>query len=715
MDTFLDWLRSGGASSGRTLEDAMETHGSPKVPQRNPALFTARSGSYKSSRDPCPTCCDLDLEKVLLMKPEFWGSFILDLGPAHGSWTRTNCDFCQILSDMRPQLGQGEATEALALYAFRQSRYLWPISSRGVILAVIPIRDAGVKAPTDMSAFLPVLSGVEKPQISADGGAEISRFLCPVKPSALVQNGGKMKGRLIRTRRIDFSLLRSWIRACQEQHSHCCDRPERPFTHRPRYINCLTRIIEDASPTDGYVALSYVWGNVPVEKDIADNSILRDSLPATIEDAIRVTEKLGYRYLWVDRYCIPQDEEKEKMRQIQQMDLIYQRAEVVIIAAFGDDPTHGLPGVGQTPRTYQPRVKRGSHVLASTMQDPKLLINSSVWRTRAWTYQEGLLARRRLVFTEEQVYFECWGMNRRETVDLDVDAVEINHFIPRPGLRSPGAGGRAILQNIAAFTTRELTKESDILNAFTGILNVYARADPAVHSYWGVPILPSTFKCPGDTQYTLTQGFISGLCWKSLIPGRRRPGFPSWSWAGWKDTHAVSPQSREYIVGVKLASQSDIQVSLFHNGRLRPWHAVWKDTYDPNAVPRDLPKHIYINAWTTDVRLIHSSSLTAAAGRKVRLGFYAYPAGTTPSPSEVIALSQAPAFEDDTYRDPTGDRYLGIFLGRADRLAAELFVLIVKRIGESFERIGSVQFPMAQLAARDGWFGQMQRRVVKLE
>ncbi len=36
--------------------------------------------------------------------------------------------------------------------------------------------------------------------------------------------------------------------------------------------------------------------------------------------------------------------------------------------------------------------------------------------TRGWTYQEGVLSNRRLVFTEEQVYWECRGMAVCETV-----------------------------------------------------------------------------------------------------------------------------------------------------------------------------------------------------------------------------------------------------------------------------------------------------------
>jgi hypothetical protein len=64
---------------------------------------------------------------------------------------------------------------------------------------------------------------------------------------------------------------------------------------------------------------------------------LSGDLPDTIEDAITVTRNLGFQYLWIDRYCIDQQNEKEASAQIRQMDLVYKNAEITIIAAAGKD------------------------------------------------------------------------------------------------------------------------------------------------------------------------------------------------------------------------------------------------------------------------------------------------------------------------------------------------------------------------------------------
>jgi len=57
-----------------------------------------------------------------------------------------------------------------------------------------------------------------------------------------------------------------------------------------------------------------------------------------------VTLRLQYRYIWIDRYCIPQSDEREQQTQIKNMGSIYTSAEATIVAAAGADPAFGLSG-----------------------------------------------------------------------------------------------------------------------------------------------------------------------------------------------------------------------------------------------------------------------------------------------------------------------------------------------------------------------------------
>ncbi|EWZ33609.1 hypothetical protein FOZG_13321 [Fusarium oxysporum Fo47] len=89
--------------------------------------------------------------------------------------------------------------------------------------------------------------------------------------------------------------------------------------------------------------------------------------PQTIEDAITVALQVGINFLWVDRYCLPQQECPEKREQIQKMHKIYREADLTIIAAAGDGPDYGLPGIS-TPRSPQ----AGVHKKLSETRDGRL-------------------------------------------------------------------------------------------------------------------------------------------------------------------------------------------------------------------------------------------------------------------------------------------------------------------------------------------------------
>lgn len=113
----------------------------------------------------------------------------------------------------------------------------------------------------------------------------------------------------------------------------------------------------------------------------------------TIEDAISVTRALGYRYLWIDRYCIDQSNPKEVLAQVSRMDSVYNEASLVIIAADGMGPTHGLPDVNGRPRSLLPAVELENILLYYT--PPKIFrsLKTSKWNSRGWTFQEGGLHR----------------------------------------------------------------------------------------------------------------------------------------------------------------------------------------------------------------------------------------------------------------------------------------------------------------------------------
>ncbi|KAF2736271.1 HET-domain-containing protein, partial [Polyplosphaeria fusca] len=198
-----------------------------------------------------------------------------------------------------------------------------------------------------------------------------------------------------------MSICKEWLTCCRENHRACDHVGNLP--KNLRVIDCHLLEIIAAPPKAAYIALSYVWGSVRPNH--------ASEFTRTVRDAIAVAKSLGYRYLWVDKHCIDQENDDDKHDQIHQMDLVYQAADLTIIAAAGSNADAGLPGVLDTPRNQQPVVEVGDVEIINSMPHPHNTILRSRWSTRAWTLQEAVLSRRRLVFTQDQTYFECGLMN----------------------------------------------------------------------------------------------------------------------------------------------------------------------------------------------------------------------------------------------------------------------------------------------------------------
>ena len=163
-----------------------------------------------------------------------------------------------------------------------------------------------------------------------------------------------------------------------------------------------------------YLALSYVWGKRHTAQSVHDATLRTGSpnlgvnLPLTIEDAILVVQKSGYRYLWVDRYCIQQHDNIEKQHQIRQMANIYSNA-VATICALGAHSNTGIAGVSAL-RKSQYRFQSQNYVLVKCLWPEAQLqyhLQNSTWATRGWTFQEPLLSKRCLFFTPEAVILVC--------------------------------------------------------------------------------------------------------------------------------------------------------------------------------------------------------------------------------------------------------------------------------------------------------------------
>ncbi|KAK3046763.1 hypothetical protein LTR09_011788 [Extremus antarcticus] len=170
----------------------------------------------------------------------------------------------------------------------------------------------------------------------------------------------------------------------------------------------------DASDT--YLALSYCWGphqrgiTTTHDVDARFETLEETELSRTVQDAIFVTRRLGYRYLWVDAICIIQDSRDDKHIELSRMNEIYRLAALTIVAANAHTSAEGFLADRQRPpaATSIPFWASDSQ-LGSVHMRPEGWYSEDVEpvNTRAWTLQEKLLSLRLLIYADHTLQYQC--------------------------------------------------------------------------------------------------------------------------------------------------------------------------------------------------------------------------------------------------------------------------------------------------------------------
>ncbi|KAF3026557.1 hypothetical protein E8E14_013978 [Neopestalotiopsis sp. 37M] len=331
----------------------------------------------------------------------------------------------------------------------------------------------------------------------------------------------------------------SWIQYCDCWHKPLCLKPN-SGSRRIKLLNCDTLAVEEATDDHPYVALSYVWGESSSAEDFVEHNrsgrrVLLSKSPRVISDAIHATRSLGYRYLWIDKLCIDQNNANEKHQQIQQMDVIYEKAQLTIIAAAGEDESYGLPGVTRKRVPRMEKVMIGSALeIVWTAKDPHYAIRESVWSTRGWTFQEAVLSRRRLVFLDDQVYFECNAMNCWESLITPLDTIHIKSrtrmeesfragvFDRNERMRFgdfdlrylPVSGVFAwYLSSIEEYTARKLRFDTDSCTALSGVMRRFTKRERPIYEIAG----RTQISLNGDLTFLRGAGLVGLVEWGMIL------------------------------------------------------------------------------------------------------------------------------------------------------------------------------------------------------
>ncbi|KAM0430089.1 hypothetical protein ACHAPT_006095 [Fusarium lateritium] len=220
-----------------------------------------------------------------------------------------------------------------------------------------------------------------------------------------------------------FAFALAALKECLDNHSLCDNSTDGFLPSRLVQIQeSSVRVVETHGMNPAqtkYLALSHCWG--PPETITAQlndetyqeymKEIPAASLPKTFHDAMVITRKLGYQYIWIDSLCIIQHNLECWVKEGSQMCQIYENSLLTLAAASSSSGHGGLfyksPKVeitGTIPESGQ------QYQLFARFNFNHLFFEYPLMN-RAWVMQERLLSPRTLYFTSQELVWECRSRN----------------------------------------------------------------------------------------------------------------------------------------------------------------------------------------------------------------------------------------------------------------------------------------------------------------
>ncbi|RSM05632.1 hypothetical protein CEP52_006177 [Fusarium oligoseptatum] len=364
------------------------------------------------------------------------------------------------------------------------------------------------------------------------------------------------------------NLIREFLRLCERHHDDRCTKKlgfENPFrkTLREPYFGvidieneCLVplpyRKGDDGSLCfEAYATVSYVWGsgnsrqhatrikNIQSRRKSGGLSDVIRLLPQALRQIINLVHKLGIRYIWIDALCIVQDSSHSWNLNARAMHLIYGNSTITVCAADGEDAHTGILALDEHRTAPQMIVNYAEGVCLMLHRPAETSIETTRWNKRAWTFQERLLSKRCLIFTEGKIFFQCRSTSMSEDVFSDkLGRGWSLDLVQAPLQLLSQLKVRALwfyTHCVDLYTKRDLYEPFDILAAFSGMCKLMEDTLQA----------PLIFGLP-------TSHFDLALLWqprrksvrleKSTVsddPKYKDMRFPSWSWCGWNHQGAM--------------------------------------------------------------------------------------------------------------------------------------------------------------------------------
>ena len=336
-----------------------------------------------------------------------------------------------------------------------------------------------------------------------------------------------------------FGRVASYLRQCIDGHEVCAKSSAvRPMPQRIIYIEdyatSSARLIDGTHgmTPQPYLCLSHRWTAQTRESSLTrkcaslfQRAIPKEVLYPLLTDALEITQRLGYRYIWIDFLCIYQDDIYDWHQQASKMATIYENAEITI-SAVDAELNNGRIFSQKVPQAHMLDTHNDKEIFIRRVDNlhPRLTDigdKNIVSRAnpgpfplleRGWVYQECLLSRRIIYFTRHELILECRQAVQCECRSEENIWAELKSHVPTV---SEMDWFDICVDN--SYT--KLSRVSDKLPAMIGISTRFGEAR-------GWTYLSGLWREDPD--------LAKQLIWSANTP-RARPSvsirLPSWSWA----------------------------------------------------------------------------------------------------------------------------------------------------------------------------------------
>jgi hypothetical protein len=302
----------------------------------------------------------------------------------------------------------------------------------------------------------------------------------------------------------------SWLDDCIRNHDRCI-RPSNP--------RLPTRVI-DVGPSDGsvqprlfetggqrgkYLALSHCWGSswrlVTTQQNIEE---LKTGIPLltmakVFRDAVVTTRRLGFRYLWVDSFCIIQNSDEDWTREAAKMADVYSNCYLTISARDSPNSNQRIfkdrPPVIWPIEIYSPSIGTPENptVEFGIREDTDRIIGTpdSALAKRSWALQEYFLSTALLHYCDDQLRWDCESYEKMEDRDFDMDFFQqpfIKGLLPAGDIMKvgspdgkPTADGHFVAwyKIVQQYSGKALSVKTDRLLAISALVKTFSRLSGA--------------------------------------------------------------------------------------------------------------------------------------------------------------------------------------------------------------------------------------------